>query len=563
MRNVWKGLLVLAAALIFCTVPGVSADAKVNVKKVTVKSNYGTQVHVATGKKVKLTTTVKVTPNKAANKKVTYKSSNKKIATVSSSGNVKGVKTGTCKITVTSKKNKKKKAKITVKVVKKVTSVKMKETSVTIPAGQTKTLKTTVLPATGSYKKVTWSTSNKKIATVSSTGLVKGIAPGTVTIKATSVEGSKKSASCKVKVLSADSVNLTDVQVLSKNAVRITLDKAKTLTASQIAVEGKKYTFGTYTRKYVISQLRNYDNKTYDLSLDEDYSISADSFVRVTINSLPGNGTKSLETQALFVKNAEPKTEKWIGVVGDRLSETVDLSEYCYGNISYKVTGSVGGISWKVKNNELIFSGTYTTVTVGTIVTVQATDEMGNVVTKKIQIAVGNASTVVGRAENMTLLVGETLDNAAFAEAAGGSGEYSYTAGTMPQGLKLNEDGTISGTASGVGEYTVQISVTDKANSSRTARVSAEIRVVDQKKVAGTVLNAAGQPVSGAEIVCENVSDGTVFETKTDAEGKYSLYVAEGSYNISATFAENTDSVYNIAVSTGGRQISFVLQAKK
>lgn len=72
---------------------------------------------------MKLTTTVKVSPNKSANKKVSYKSSNKKIATVSSSGYVKGIKTGKCKITVTSKKNKKKKAKITVTVVKKVTSV--------------------------------------------------------------------------------------------------------------------------------------------------------------------------------------------------------------------------------------------------------------------------------------------------------------------------------------------------------------------------------------------------------------------------------------------------------
>ena len=47
---------------------------------------------------IKLTTTVKVSPNKSANKKVSYKSSNKKIATVSSSGYVKGIKTGKCKI---------------------------------------------------------------------------------------------------------------------------------------------------------------------------------------------------------------------------------------------------------------------------------------------------------------------------------------------------------------------------------------------------------------------------------------------------------------------------------
>ena len=107
MKQLVKGIVFAAAALMLMQAP--QAQAKVKVKKVTVKSNYGSSVHVAVGKKVKLTTTVKVSPNKSANKKVSYKSSNKKIATVSSSGYVKGIKTGKCKITVTSKKNKKKK----------------------------------------------------------------------------------------------------------------------------------------------------------------------------------------------------------------------------------------------------------------------------------------------------------------------------------------------------------------------------------------------------------------------------------------------------------------------
>ena len=97
MKQLVKGIVFAAAALMLMQAP--QAQAKVKVKKVTVKSNYGSSVHVAVGKKVKLTTTVKVSPNKSANKKVSYKSSNKKIATVSSSGYVKGIKTGKCKIT--------------------------------------------------------------------------------------------------------------------------------------------------------------------------------------------------------------------------------------------------------------------------------------------------------------------------------------------------------------------------------------------------------------------------------------------------------------------------------
>ena len=109
MKYLVKSLLFLAAAFILSQAPQNTAQTKVKVKKITVKSNYGTSVHVAVGKKVKLTTTVKVSPNYSANRKVSYKSSNKKIATVSASGYVKGIQTGKCRVTVTSKKNSKKK----------------------------------------------------------------------------------------------------------------------------------------------------------------------------------------------------------------------------------------------------------------------------------------------------------------------------------------------------------------------------------------------------------------------------------------------------------------------
>ena len=257
MKRYLKGLLILCAVMLMGTVTSATADAKVNVKKVTVKSNYGTMVHVAVGKSVKLTTTVKVTPNKAANKKVTYKSSNKKIATVTSGGTVKGKKTGSCKITVTSKKNKKKKTTIKVKVVKKVTSVKLDVSSLSLPVGNSQKLKKTVLPATGSYKGVKWTTSNKKVATVSSSGVVKAVAAGTATIKATSVEGSAKSASCKVKVLSADAISIVEAAVLSADTVRVTLDRAKTLNPSQIVIQGKRYSMGNYNTTYTIRKIRN------------------------------------------------------------------------------------------------------------------------------------------------------------------------------------------------------------------------------------------------------------------------------------------------------------------
>ncbi|MCH5265975.1 MAG: Ig-like domain-containing protein [Lachnospiraceae bacterium] len=560
MKRMWRHLLFLTAALVLCMAAGNSAEGKVKVKKVTVKSNYGKIVHVAVGKKVKLTTTVKVTPNKAKNKKVTYKSSKKKVATVTAGGYVKGKKTGSCKITVTSKKNKKKKAKISVKVVKQVKSVELDTEEATVYVGATKNLKVTVLPASGSVKKVKWSTSNANVAKVSSAGKITGVAAGTATIKATSIEGSKKSASCTVKVLAANTINIESVQVLGPNAVRVTLDKARALMASQIVVEGKQYELGTYNRRYTIIQLRNYDNKTYDLTLDDNYSIAPDSFVRVSIVTLPGNGTKSLESQAVFVKTSTPPAEKWIGVVGEEMEAVVDLSEYCYGNVSYTVAGSIGGVNYKPRENTLVFTGQYTTVTVETVLTVTAEDELGNTVEKKIHVHVGNSTTVVSYAEDMTVLVGRSLDRASFAHAAGGSGKYTYAALHMPSGLTMNEDGTISGTPAGIGEYEVSVTVTDKQNTARTATAKAVIKVAEQKRVTGKVVDDSGKAVTGASVTCVHVDDGSTFQTTTDDTGAYSVYVAEGSYDITAEFANASDKVYNIAVSSGGRQIDFVLR---
>lgn len=560
MRRYGKALLILAAAVLLGAAPSAVAEAKVKVKKVTVKSNYGKMVHVAVGKKVKLTPTVKVSPNKAANKKVTYKSSNKKIATVTAGGYVKGKKTGSCKITVTSKKNKKKKATIKVKVVKKVTSVSLSKSSLTIPAGNSEKLKKTVLPATGSFQSVKWTTSNKKVATVSSAGVVKAVAAGTATIKAASVEGSAKSASCKVKVLSADAISISEVSVLSEDTVRVTLDRAKTLNASQIAIQGKRYSYGSYNTKYTIRKIRNYDNKTYDITLNSNFSIAKDSYVKVTISSLPGNGTKTRESQAVFVKNTAPVSQKWLALVGDRCDKMIDLSEYCYGNISYKLTGSVPGITCTQKNNTLVFSGVYQSATQGTAITVEASDETGNVVKQQIEIAVGNDTDIAGMAPDLTILTGERLVQKSFASALGGSGNYRFSATGMPGGLKVYEDGTITGTPISAGTSQVTVTVTDSDNAGCKAVFTATIKVADQKKVTGTVVDANNKVVAGAVIVCENLEDGTSYETTTDENGSYTVNVAEGTYQIDAVFAEKKDSVYNIAITTGGRRLDFELE---
>ena len=71
-------------------------------------------------------------------------------------------------------------------------AVRISKTSVSVNVNQTVTLK-----VTGTKAKVTWKSSNKKVATVNSNGVVKGVKKGTATIKA---KVSNKTLKCKVKV---------------------------------------------------------------------------------------------------------------------------------------------------------------------------------------------------------------------------------------------------------------------------------------------------------------------------------------------------------------------------
>ena len=124
------------------------------------------QVYV--GKKA----TIKVTKTKVTGK-VTFKSNNKKVATVNSKGVITGKKAGKAVITVKVGKYTKK---LTVKVKK--PSFKLVKSSAKLKKGKKTTIKVKAAPVS----KVTYKTSNKKVATVNSKGVVTAKKKGTAKI---------------------------------------------------------------------------------------------------------------------------------------------------------------------------------------------------------------------------------------------------------------------------------------------------------------------------------------------------------------------------------------------
>ena len=147
------------------------------------------------------TCTLKATvyPTNAKNKKVSWKASNKNI-TVNQNGKVTAKKLGTSKIKVTAKDGSKKSATVLVVVGKKVKKITLNKTSVTLNNNRTYKLKKSISNKNAVYKAVQWKSTNTKIATVSSNGVVKGLKRGSCYVVATAKDGSKKSAKCKVTV---------------------------------------------------------------------------------------------------------------------------------------------------------------------------------------------------------------------------------------------------------------------------------------------------------------------------------------------------------------------------
>lgn len=362
-------VIALLLALIFVFSMGyctpVSA-ASVKVSKVVVRNTLTDStktVAVAKGKTVKLKTVVTVVPNKASNKKVSYKSANSKIATVSKSGVIKGIKPGKTKITVTSLKNTKKKATIKVTVyASAVTGLSIaKPESTTIKTGSSIVLSAIVSGKKTAYKAVRWTSSDKTIATVAKTGEVKALKPGTVKIIAKSLDGSNKKAVVVLTVKDNQTkkpddkptdkkddetkdtdVNLVSASVVDAQTISISLSVANDINAKDISVFTKELSAEKYENQLKIEKIDTKDKVNYSIILSKDTSLFLRGYAEINVASL--SGTKTVEVQY-----TEADVISTIPVSG-----SIDLGKTVSGEVKNKPSYKI--FSFKVEDNkEVIF----------------------------------------------------------------------------------------------------------------------------------------------------------------------------------------------------------------
>ncbi|PNE23782.1 hypothetical protein BHU16_11695, partial [Tannerella sp. oral taxon 808] len=90
-----------------------------------------------------------------------------------------------------------------------IKAIHLNKTSLELAINGREALTTTVEPANASVQILTWSSSNEKVAKVSTTGEVRGVASGKATI---TVRGGGASASCTVTV-SGQEIPVGDLKV--------------------------------------------------------------------------------------------------------------------------------------------------------------------------------------------------------------------------------------------------------------------------------------------------------------------------------------------------------------
>ena len=160
-----------------------AASVKLSAKKLTM------------GVKEKVTLKATVLPAKA-DQKVTFTSSNKKVASVNAAGKITGKKAGKAKITVKTANGKKSTCVVTVKKAPKKISVKPKKK--TLKVGKSLKLKVVLPQKTASYKR-TFKSSKPKVAAVSAAGKVTAKKKGTAVITVRTFNGKKATVKITVK----------------------------------------------------------------------------------------------------------------------------------------------------------------------------------------------------------------------------------------------------------------------------------------------------------------------------------------------------------------------------
>lgn len=206
------------------TESGLSTYCTVNVtQQVTGIKLNKSEAEIYVGDEVGLIATI--TPKNADNQDVVWTSSDKSVANVDKKGVVTGYKGGSTIITCMTDDGDYL-AYCLVTVIERVVSVSVEENA-EIGVGQKLKLNATISNSSASNQELVWTSSNKKVVTVTQKGVIKGKKAGSAIITVTANDGSEAFAECEVRV-----INSTKSITLSTSYVELMQGQTKKVKAT-------------------------------------------------------------------------------------------------------------------------------------------------------------------------------------------------------------------------------------------------------------------------------------------------------------------------------------------
>ena len=260
-------------------------------------------------------------------KSVKWTTSNKKVATVSQNGVVKGIAKGTANIIATVG-GKKYVCKVTVE------APKISLTKKTIDAGEKFTLK-----LNGTTRFVKWTTSNKEVATVSQNGVVKGIAKGTANITATA-GGKKYVCNVTVKEPRILSVSTNELTITEKGTITVTYKGSGTITYNidntdiidcewSEGWDGDSCKLYVTALKYGKAKIIITDNESDEICIikvnSNKRSSTVDNFNKLKNYIISYGKLNSEGKRFINIENEDDKEEYNFGIVYNNSNDTLDF----------------------------------------------------------------------------------------------------------------------------------------------------------------------------------------------------------------------------------------------
>ena len=382
-----------------------------------------------------------------------------------------------------------------------------------ILTGNTLQMVATILPSNASNSSVTWSVTNGTgTATISPTGLLTGMSPGTVVVCATAVDGSGSQGCATITILPLTNGVCQNGTFSLDNAGQVVINAAQLM---------------TNTTGYTNILVNGSPSQTYDCA-----SVGLTTTATVTADSTNGGGTYTCISTISIIDPISPviacqNYTAALDAFGNALITASDLDAGSSDNcnvLNYSLNGQP--------------SLTFSSAQIGTHnVNLAVTDNSGNTSSCISTVTIQDTTFPTAICQNLSLNIGTTGGSVIVTPQDIDGGSYDNSS---IDNININGQSSVTFTTADLGPNIVTLTVTDIVGNQSVCTATVTITNNLTPSLEGyvaidtnnnCVMDLGEIPMSNTTIQIND--NGTIYNTIVDANGYYSIVLAPGTYDVS------------------------------